>query len=198
MSALAGIPVKRFYVAKQRLSPVLSPRARSRLGRGLASRTLAAVQEAGARPVVLAADRQVALWASSQGLRVLIDRQEGLDWAAHALMAEARTSGRPWLIIHADLPLLVPADVETALTILDGGESPIAPADDGGTSLIGGTGAMRFSYGPGSFHRHLPRLSRPRVVVRLGLSLDLDGPADLMAARSHRRGAWLRRYPVGS
>lgn len=202
MSVLVGVPVKRFHVAKQRLSPVLSARARSRLGRELASRTLAAVQAAGTRPVVLAADRPVARWASDQGLSVLIDRHEGLDCAAAALVAEARAVDAPWLIVHADLPLLTPADIGRATAILDRGESPVAPTDDGGTSLIGGSDEMRFSYGPASFHRHLARLSAVRaavqVVVRLGLSLDLDGPADLMAARSHHRGTWLQRYPVGS
>ncbi|MGA7272438.1 MAG: DUF2064 domain-containing protein, partial [Acidimicrobiia bacterium] len=164
----------------------------------LASRTLAAVGESGAQPVVLAADRRVAGWALAQGVEVLIDREESLSCAAAALVAEAGTTQRPWLIVHADLPLLTPEDIRHALAILDGGESPIAPADDGGTSLVGGTDGMRFSYGPSSFHRHLARLPAARVVVRLGLSLDLDGPADLVAARSHHRGAWLHRYPVGS
>lgn len=198
MPVLAGIPVKRFYVAKQRLSPVLSPRARSGLGKELASRTLSAVAEAGARPVVLAADRHVAGWAVAQGAEVLVDREESLNCAAAALVAEACAIHRPWLIVHADLPLLSPDDIRRALTVLDGGESPIAPADDGGTSLVGGTDRIRFSYGPASFHRHLARLAAARVVIRLGLTLDLDGPADLLAARSHPRGAWLRRYPVGS
>ncbi|HZD03689.1 MAG TPA: hypothetical protein VE173_02190, partial [Longimicrobiales bacterium] len=62
--------------------------------------------------------------------------------------------------------------------------------------LIGGHGPTSFSYGPGSFRRHLPRLPRPRVIVRLGLALDLDGPIDLEAARGHPHGQWLRRYPA--
>lgn len=195
---LVGIPVKRFYVAKQRLSPVLSPGARSRLGRELAARTVAAVQGAGARPVVLAADRQVARWASTRGVPVMVDRREGLDGAAAALVADARSRQLAWLVVHADLPLLTSADIGLALRILEEGGSPIAPADDGGTSLIGGHDGMRFSYGPASFHRHLARLPRSRVVVRVGLSLDLDGPRDLVAVRSHLRGDWLHRYPVGS
>ncbi len=190
--------MKRFYVAKQRLAPVLSARERSRLGRDLAARTLLAVQEAGAEPVVLAADHQVAHWATARGVSVLIDRRGGLDDAAAGLVAEARATHRPWLVVHADLPLVTPADVRQALTVLEAGRSPIAPADDGGTSLVGGTGEMRFAYGPASFHRHLARLTEGQVLISLGLSLDLDDSADLMAARSHHRGSWLRRYAVGS
>jgi 2-phospho-L-lactate guanylyltransferase len=197
VSVLAGIPVKRFYVAKQRLSSVLSQRERSRLGRDLAARTLRAVEEAGAEPIILAADHQVARWATNNGASVLVDRRGGLDDAAAGLVAAARSEQRPWLVVHADLPLVTPDDLRLALKILATGRSPIAPADDGGTSLLGGTDSMSFSYGPASFHRHLVRLAAGQVLVRLGLSLDLDDPADLIAARSHRRGAWLGRYAVG-
>ncbi len=194
MSVLAAVPVKRFFVAKRRLSPFLSRRARSQLGRDLATHTLETVQRAGAMPLVLAADGEVAAWAETHGWASEIDREGGLDGAAAFAAARAAARGEPWVIIHADLPLLVPEDVTVALNALERGLSPIAPTDDGGTSLIGGNRPLRFSYGPGSFHRHLAQVTSAEVIVRLGLVLDLDHPADFSAATAHPRGAWLARY----
>lgn len=195
MPVLAAVPVKRFYVAKQRLSPVLDAGARSRLGRDLAAHTLETVAKAGADVVALASDEEVATWARRQGWEARVDAGGGLDGAALAAVDRATSRGMPWLIVHADLPLLRPEDITLALEALDGGDHPIAPSDDGGTSLIGGIGSFLFSYGAGSFQRHLGRMASPRVLVRLGLALDLDSPSDWRAASAAPRGAWLRRYP---
>lgn len=190
VGVLAAVPVKRFFVAKQRLAALLTRQARSQLGRDLAAHTLQIVERAGARPLVLAADAEVAAWATERGWEAEIDRDGGLDGAA----AVAASRESPWLIVHADLPLLVTTDIAAALATLEEGRSPIAPTDDGGTSLIGGHRPLRFSYGPASFHRHLSRLDEARVLVRLGLALDLDHPSDFAAARAHPRGRWLEGY----
>lgn len=191
---LAAVPIKRFYVAKRRLAPLLSSETRSRLGQDLALRTMSAIASAGGEVVALAADREVATWAEDRGWEAMVDRAGGLDQAAAAAAARADAEGRAWLVIHADLPLLTPPDVSAALEVLEAAGSPIAPSDDGGTSLVGGRGEFRFSYGPGSFHRHLARLTRPRVIVRRGLALDLDGPSDYAAALRSRGGNWLSGY----
>lgn len=194
MPVLAAIPVKRFYVAKRRLASVLPAKARSRLGQDLACRTLEAVSKAGVEVLALAADTEVASWAREQGWEAMVDSGGGLNGAAGAAAARATAGGRAWLIVHADLPLLQPGDVSAAVEVLENGGSPIAPSSDGGTSLIGGTGEFEFSYGPASFHRHLARLIKPRVVVRLALSLDLDDSSDYRAAARTVDGGWLRRY----
>lgn len=191
---LAAVPIKRFYVAKRRLGPFLDRAARSRLGQDLAFHTMRAIAATGAEVVALAADREVAAWAASHGWEAMVDRDGGLNAAAASASVRAAAAGRGWLVIHADLPLLAPADVSVAVEALDQDEWPIAPSDDGGTSLIGGRDPFRFSYGPGSFHRHLARLSRPRVIVRRALALDLDGPSDYAAAVASRGGGWLSEY----
>lgn len=196
MSVLAAVPVKRFFVAKRRLSPILDRPTRSRLGRQLAAHTLATIAGAGLEVVVLAADIAVARWASGQGFASRLDSAGGLDAAAGALVERATARSRPWLVIHADLPLLTSDDVTAAVSILEDGHAPLAPTDDGGTSLIGGWGGFDFAYGPASFHRHLRRATDPRPLVRLGLALDLDDPGDYLAARHHPRGQWLDRYPA--
>lgn len=191
---LAAVPIKRFYVAKRRLGPLLDRPARSRLGQDLAFHTMSAVAATGAEVVALAADREVAGWAASHGWEAMIDRDGGLDAAAASAATRAAAAGRGWLVIHADLPLLTPADVSVALEALEQDEWPIAPSDDGGTSLIGGRDRFRFAYGPGSFHRHLARLIRPRIIVRRALALDLDGPSDYAAALGSPGGDWLSGY----
>jgi 2-phospho-L-lactate/phosphoenolpyruvate guanylyltransferase len=195
MTPLAAVPVKRFFVAKRRLAAVLNAETRSRLGRDLAAHTVATITEAGAEPLVLAADAEVVDWAGEEGVEAMMDRNGGLDAAAAAGAERAAAEGRPWVIIHADLPLLTPDDVSAALAPLARGRPVIAASKDGGTSVVGGHHPIAFGYGPGSFHVHLRRLVDPEVLVRLGFALDLDDASDLRAARAHPRGAWLNRYP---
>lgn len=192
MSILAGVPVKRFYVAKRRLGPMLDAQTRSQLGMALAQRTLSTIAKTGAEPLVLAADDEVVQWAQASGWPTLKDQGSGLNAAAAAAARLAADS--PWMIIHADLPLLRPDDLDRPFSILRSGGSPIAPSNDGGTSLIGGHGNFRFSYGAGSFHRHLARLPDPEAFTTLGLSLDVDDPSDLIAAAGHAGGEWLGEY----
>lgn len=192
MATMVAVPVKRFYVAKRRLAPVLGPADRSRLGRQLAARTLSIVVASGARPLVLAGDEVVAEWARRQGAEATVDTDD-LDRAAATATEIATARAVPWIVLHADLPLLAPSDVTTALESVEADEAVLAPSADGGTSLIGGSGPFSFSFGAGSFHRHLARLPSPRILVRVGLSLDLDDPDDLAAAAAHPRGGWLRQ-----
>jgi 2-phospho-L-lactate guanylyltransferase len=196
VTVLAAVAVKRFFVAKRRLAPLLDRPTRSRLGRALAAHTIATIAATGTEVVVLAADPAVAEWAGRHGWPARIDGVGGLDGAAANLAEHAAGRGRPWLVVHADLPLLTVADLTPALDALQSGASPLAPTDDGGTSLVGGHGPLAFAYGAASFRRHLGRLPRPRVVVRLGLALDLDDPGDFLAAAAHPRGAWLAEYPA--
>lgn len=195
---LLAVPVKRFYVAKRRLSSVLDGPARSRLGRNLAAHTLAIVREAGLEPIVLAADNEVARWAAETGAETMLDAGAGLDDACSAVAGRASGEGRRWMVVHADLPLLTAAEVTEAVGVLASGASVVAPSKDGGTSLIGGHRPLSFSYGPGSFQRHLGALGGPTVLVRLGLALDLDDATDLAAALRHPRGEWLKQYAPAS
>ena len=189
-----GIPVKPFGAAKRRLADVLDPRARARLGQQLAERTVRAVAECGARPLVLSADDAVTRWAQAFGVKVQLDEGSSLDAAADTAVRRIRGEGGPWAILHADLPIITGADLSSAVELLRAGRSVIAPSSDGGTSLVGSSSDhFAFSYGSGSFHRHLRGLasSNPAVVISRGLLLDLDTPHDLAAASATPEGAWL-------
>ncbi len=188
MPVVVALPVKSFSDAKARLGGVLGRSGRSSVGRALADRTLDVVLDAGGEPLVVAGDDEVAAWARSRDVP-LIGAPPGLDAAARAALHWAAT--RPCAVLHCDLPLLRAEDLDAPLAALASGRPVVAPSSDGGTSLLGG--CRTFSYGPGSFHRHLATLRHedPMVVIRAGLLLDLDGPADLAAVLRHPRGSWL-------
>jgi 2-phospho-L-lactate guanylyltransferase (CobY/MobA/RfbA family) len=127
-------------------------------------------------------------------VEVLLDRGSSLDEAAGAAVQAATSAGTPWAVLHADLPLLTSDVLQRCVSHLANGGSVLAPSSDGGTSLIGSSGSIDFSYGPGSFHRHLGALrhANPMIVSHVGLALDLDEPEDLHAALPHAAGAWIR------
>ena len=195
MEVLAAVPARQSISPKSRLASVLSPEVRRLLSVEMAARVLQAVSEAGARPLVLAADRPVLDWATRQGWDAILDRRPSLNAAAAGAVEVAERLDVPWMVIHADLPLLAPEDIRFAMKAMKSVGWVLAPSSDGGTSLIGGRGdpGFEFAYGKASFHRHLSRLRHrsPRVLYRLGLVLDLDRPSDLQAVLSHPRGRWL-------
>jgi 2-phospho-L-lactate guanylyltransferase len=194
-SLLVGVPIKPFGVAKARLAPALDARARSSLGREIAAHTLRTVEASGARAAVVTADPGVSRWARRHQWEVLTEAPgQGLDAAARAVTEAAH--GAPWAIVHADLPLLTAADLAAAWDALVAG-SVLAPSHDGGTTLVAGRGAFPFSYGPGSFFRHLAAAPAATVVVRVGLALDLDTVTDLTGALRLPAGAWLRAHVPG-
>ncbi|MBT8202293.1 MAG: 2-phospho-L-lactate guanylyltransferase [Acidimicrobiia bacterium] len=193
---LIAIPVKPFGVAKARLSPVLNAAGRSRLGRAVAAHTVGTALMTGERVAVVTGDDGVAAWARRLGAEVIRETAGGgLNGAADAAVAGA--GGGDWLILHADLPGVAPADIEAARHLRQSADYVLAPSYDGGTSLIAGRGSFPFAYGAGSFHRHLRAAGgRARALVRTGLALDLDTPRDLDLARSLFAGTGFPGIPV--
>ena len=191
-SVVAAVPVKPFGVAKRRLETMLDGRTRARLGKEMARRTAVTAEQAGARVVVVTGSDEVASWAHGLGLQSIEELAPSLDGAAAAAAALADSMDAPWLVIHADLPLITPTELAAPLRALAAGQAVLAPARDGGTNVIGGTDPdFPFAYGPGSFHRHLRAARDPVVFSRPGLALDVDRPQDLVLAFSRPTGAWL-------
>jgi 2-phospho-L-lactate guanylyltransferase len=190
MPIVAGVPVKSFSAAKMRLAAAIAPDARIALSQEMARRTCALLAEAGARPLVLAADTEVARWAQALAHEVVLDEGSDLNQAAATAITVA--SGQPWLLLHADLPLLDSAVLATLLAAVEDGQSVIAPSRDGGTPAIGASvTTFNFGFGPSSFHRHLRRLAPtdPKVLIDPRLAIDLDEPSDLEVVR--RRVPWM-------
>jgi 2-phospho-L-lactate/phosphoenolpyruvate guanylyltransferase len=185
------IPVRSFRFGKKRLSGTIDPGRREELGRALADRVAALVEKAGLAPLIVTADPEVAAWAGSAGYPLVPDPGRGLDAACEQGVAWVESTGARWIVIHSDLPLLGTDDLAALIGPMDRGADVIAPSADGGTTAMSATGRVAFSYGPGSFHRHLRRLTDPVVVARTGLLHDLDSPNDLVSAARHPAGDWI-------
>lgn len=190
---IIAIPVKPFNDAKGRLAGALPARVRGSLGASLAARTVRTAVAADLDPILVTADPEVERLGVELEIPVLRDSASGLNAAASQAVKHALELNAAWAICHADLPLLTVTDLEPVRSLLIEGRTVIAPSSDGGTSLLGSQEPIEFSYGPGSFGRHLAAIASrfPKVIVTLGLCLDLDTASDLEAARAHPRGEWL-------
>ena len=173
--------MKAFDEAKQRLDRALDPAARRALARWMAERVLAA---AAPEPcAVVCDDTEVADWARARGALVVWEPGRGLNGAVEEGVGRLAGMGAQRVTVaHADLPqaeglarlpdfdgvLLVPDRRE------DGTNVAVVPAESG----------FRFSYGPGSFRRHLAECQRLALAVRVlrwpALAFDVDVPADLL------------------
>jgi 2-phospho-L-lactate guanylyltransferase len=100
------------------------------------------------------------------------------------------------LFLLGDQPLLEPADVMRALSLHDRDGVVLVPsATDRGTAaiVVEARQPFAFSFGEGSFRRHLDAAGKlgldARVLMAASLAQDIDRPEDLAAInRSQRRG----------
>jgi 2-phospho-L-lactate/phosphoenolpyruvate guanylyltransferase len=180
--ATAVVPIRSFD-GLTRLASELDGSERAALMRNLAERTTRAAVAAGATVAVVTGDPDVAAWAGENGHGVVQELAPGgLDSAA--TLGIASTTG-PWIVVHADLPAVTPADIAEATGSLTSNASVLAPSHDGGTSLIGGVQqGFPFAYGVGSFRRHVAAAPSATILVRPGLALDLDRVRDLEALKT--------------
>jgi 2-phospho-L-lactate guanylyltransferase len=189
------LPVSGIDRGKTRLAPVLGQIERARLNRWLLEHTLrviAAWRGGLGRCIVVSGCARTLRLARAAGAIALREPQprRGLNHAiAHAVRRALRCGARRVLILPCDLPALT----ATALDALIARSRPdarvvIAPDRDGtGTNalFLGVRARFAFTYGPGSFERHLAA-ARSRgwvaaVCARPELTLDLDTPHDLAA-----------------
>lgn len=174
------VPVKSFRLAKLRLAGVLNEEARRRLARELAEIVLSAAH--GTPVYVVCDDGEVADWAVNRGATVLY--APGLDLSAAVEAGVRHLAGEGFslaVVTHADLPLV--SDLSRF-----GSPSEVTLAPDrrrDGTNVAGVPTEVgfRFSYGPGSFDRHLGEAARLglhcTIVDDPRLSSDVDLPVDL-------------------
>jgi 2-phospho-L-lactate guanylyltransferase len=174
---VAIVPIRSF-IGMTRLSDALDPDERSRLARNLASGVFVAAATAGLRILVITSDTEVAAWSGAHGASVCDDPGTGLSGAARAGVSMSGSS--PWLVIHADLPLVTPKAIETVATACES-TAVVVPSYDGGTTVLGGRGEFPFSYGPGSFQRHYASAPNATIIVSPELSIDIDTPRHLGA-----------------
>jgi 2-phospho-L-lactate guanylyltransferase len=175
------IPVKAFSQAKVRLAPALSPERRATLARRMAE---GVVRSAAGLPVaVVCDDREVASWARAQGALVIWEPGRGLNGAVQAGVAHLAAAGATLVVVAAgDLPLasdLRWVTQERGVTIV-----PDRRGDGTNVIAVPTDRPFTFSYGPGSFARHLAHAQALGVSVRVvhdfALAWDVDFPTDLV------------------
>jgi 2-phospho-L-lactate guanylyltransferase len=174
-SAIVGL--KTAGQRKTRLAPGLSASERDLLAQALFERVIAALE---ACPTVGRIGILSETPPTSAGLHWLPDRGRGLNAELQALEIAG-----PRLVIHADLPLVTPDDVE-ALVVAARGGGALAP-DRHGTGVnalaLDAGGSIEFRFGPGSFARHHEQAGGVlAVIARPGLALDVDTAEDLAEA----------------
>jgi 2-phospho-L-lactate/phosphoenolpyruvate guanylyltransferase len=174
------VPVKAFAHAKGRLTTALDDIDRRELVRRMADQVLRA---AAPLPVaVVCDDPEVARWARGRGALVLWEPGRGLNGAVQSGVSQLAEKGvRRVVVAHADLPLAR----DLALLVGFDGVTLVPDLRDDGTNVIElpADAGFRFSYGQGSFERHLAECDRLGLAVRVVrepfLSYDVDWPSDL-------------------
>ncbi len=197
------IPMKPLHEAKSRLSGALEADERRDMALLMLEKVLGeALACAFPKEVlVVTPDPDVKALAAARGASVVMEKAAaGLNTAVKVGLAAAgeRRHGKA-LIIPADIPFATAADFQEVYDACCAPHgSVIVPC-----RRLEGTNAMivplptplQPSYGAGSFRRHLAGMRslglNPKVVFRLGVSLDIDEPDDLVQhpeLRSSRAG----------
>jgi 2-phospho-L-lactate/phosphoenolpyruvate guanylyltransferase len=194
VSTWVVVLIKDFGSAKQRLQPVLGPKARRSLARRNARLAVRAAA-AGDRVLVVAGGEGVADLAEVWGADVLLEpRQEGQNVAAERGIARAVERGADAvLLLSSDLPLVT---IDAVREVLEAGSRLKAPAamavpavGRGGTNALylRPPGAIALQFGSDSLAKfRLEAQSRGvNFVVHHSeaLALDLDEPGDLARLR---------------
>ena len=182
-TAAALIPVKAFSAAKHRLSGVLDDATRASFAREMATTVVRAA--APLQTFIVCDDDEVTSWAREQGAEVIWTPGLGLNGAITEGVSQLHGEGVELVtIVHADLPNARPFG---AMERFDG-VSIVPDRFRDGTNLlrVPTDRGFTFSYGPGSFDRHLAVALELGMEVheinRPDLAFDVDRPEDLEGA----------------
>lgn len=183
------IPVRELAAGKQRLAGVLAADLRQRLIAAMLEDVLAAATAAPrlAGIALATSDGAAMRLGERYGAKRLADGgglNRTLDAAAAALIAEGAEA---IIVLPADLPLVRPAEIGSAVDRLaQGAKAVIAQAAvDGGTNLIGfrAEAALAFRFGVASFATHCMAFRamsvEPAIIEAPGLAFDVDRPDDV-------------------
>lgn len=195
MTLHAIVPLKRLHQAKSRLAPVLPPELRRELVLEMLERVLHTLQHPDVAVVwLVSADPSVLALGSTWGALPLFDHAQDLNGALEDARTIAWDAGASaLLVLPADVPLIIPADVTAlASALAQGSDVVLVPDGHGsGTNALGlrrQAHELPFCFGPASAHQHLAEatargLKAQRIELPT-LALDIDLPANLYAYRT--------------
>ena len=176
------VPVKAFEQAKFRLSSALSPAERADLARDMATHV---VKAAAPFPVAIVCDDDgVRQWAEDLGAEVVWCPGTGLNGAVQRGYEHLGAQGVDHVIVtHGDLPHAAGYEELRPWP----GVTLVPDRHGSGTNVIAVSPSLgfEFSYGVGSFNRHVAEAVRLRQGMRIvrsaSLGWDVDVPEDLLA-----------------
>ncbi len=191
-SVHAIVPVNILSKSKARLSPVLRPTERQQLSVAMLKDVLAALRIAGRvrQVTVVSADKSVRGIARRFGGTFLWEgKRRGLNKGIRlAIRNSERKGASAVLVIHSDLPLIKPKEIDEFLEESQGCSVALTPSKDGsGTNalLLNPPQVIRPVFGKDSFRRHLlsarQRGAASKVLRFRGIGFDIDKPQDLVA-----------------
>lgn len=186
------VPVKRFELAKQRLSPAASAKQRASLARNMADTVLSELAASTSHDGVLVVSDEELLrpLAAQLGFDYLDDPGGGLNAAVAAAIARAMCGGcEDIAIVHADLPLFTAREFDRiAMAHLAGPKRKMTIVPDrqnDGTTIrfCRPANSVPPLYGPGSARRHRAFAIERGLAIEEApsatLSVDCDTPEDL-------------------
>lgn len=187
----AIVPLNVLGKSKARLAPLLKPAEREQLTVAMLKDVLSVLRNAKRiRSVtVVSADRTVRGICRRFGASFLWEgKRRGLNKGVKlAIRSCERRGASSVLVIHSDLPLLKPVEIERFLERSRGYSVALTPSKDrDGTNalLMTPPHVMRPVFGKDSFHRHLRLARRKRARNRIlrfkGIGFDVDEPRDLV------------------
>lgn len=204
----AVVPMKEFFLAKQRLAGAFTPIFRQELVRAMLCDVLAALRAARglAGFAVITADPDAGRLAQDYGGRWLVEREvRGLNAAASEAAAVLGAEGcAALLVLPGDLPAVTAAEIDALVSSHGPGRaaSLIAAQDGDGTNalLLSPPQVMDFAFGPGSFARHRAGAEALGIVPQLheparfpGFARDIDTPDEVRRLRDLRPGSHTAR-----
>jgi 2-phospho-L-lactate/phosphoenolpyruvate guanylyltransferase len=179
------IPVREFELGKSRLAGVIDISAREALNRRLFAHVLdTACRTVGAANcLVVSRSAEARVAAVTAGARALVERGSDLNSALDQARDIALITGTSGLVtLSTDLPLLTIDDLSALIAAGRSSQLVIAPDRHGvGTNALylGKPDTFRFCYGFGSRAAHAGQADSSVMVMRRGLSHDLDQPDEL-------------------
>jgi 2-phospho-L-lactate guanylyltransferase len=191
MPLWAIVPVKPLRRGKSRLSKVLTEAERTALNQNMLTNTLKVLASVDRIDTIMVVSRDPSALAIARdfGARTVLENgNPELNTALRRAALVAKTYlANEIIVIPADLPLVTKEEIQYFLS--HAGKPPeliISPdRRKDGTNLLylNPAGLIQFSYGSGSFEKHVSQAERVgariEIVESIPLGLDLDLPEDL-------------------
>jgi len=188
VSVCAVVPVKALFKSKTRLSAVLAPQERRTLTLTMLEDVLKALKSSVvSRIVTISSDSTVQALARRFNAVYLSESQRGLNQAIkqateHCIQKKARSV----LVLVADLPLVIPEDINQMVELGVGEPSVvISSSSSGGTNALlqKPPNLIPACFGPNSFMEHVNRAMADGILTRsyhsFRVATDIDCIKDL-------------------